>query len=155
IAALKEMSSAEQKTISRALNEYAKGSITALDVLRAIAAVVKDKVEPLIKASKALRRVFSADLRTFRDAELLEGYTRYLKRVKDRPAGPLDPVSWALAQTRDRLRRALEREFGLGYREILKDLVDKGVVKTVTPEAIEFMRRFGGTVGHYRDLKKL
>jgi hypothetical protein len=156
IDGFKDLSSEDQKKLVAALKAYATGELDARGVLSIANQGVADKIKTLTDEERALANLLSEDLKGFRASDIQEGYNKYVTR-KGATGTPLGPLEWALKQTSGRYVELLSRELGRDLstvRSVISGLQRKAV-KTVTPEALALIERYGGAVHHYRDLRSV
>jgi hypothetical protein len=150
INAAHDLSSDENKKVAGAITALAEGQTNSRSVLSVINQEVASKVKTL-DDERALANLFSVDRAGFRADDLQAGYETYLAKEKGAHFGPLD---WALRQSTGRYVEILRRELGPDFRSVLQTLKSKNVMITVVPEALEFIRKYGTSVSHYRDLRR-
>jgi hypothetical protein len=151
IDGFKGISSQDQKKLAGALQANATNVMEARGVLSIANQGVANKIKTLADEERALAKLLSEDLRGFRTSELQEGYENYVSKIGARRR-PLGPLAWAFKQATGRYVELLRLELGEEFRSVLSALQDK-TPKTITPEALRLIERWGAAVHHYRDLR--
>jgi hypothetical protein len=100
----------------------------AIDLLNQLEANIRVAYETNV-ANRELVRVLSGDFRSFRNPELAEAYQKYQSR-----GGPASVLEW-MRRTRGAPRRAIIRELGEDFVEVLNRAARDSRIPELTPEA--------------------